>query len=318
MINFTFAAITTIIVYFGLLFVKRSISTRLVSHKEYKLINALIRKTKWFFTASIALFFGSFFLTDDLAQITSRVVLIAVMIQIGIWGNQLITYFISNYKVRDNEDGLNRTTMNLLQITAKTIFWIVIVLFLLDNLKFDIKTLIAGLGIGGIAVALAMQNILGDALASMSIIADKPFLVGDLIQVDTFKGYVEKIGIKTTRIRSMSGEQIIFSNTELLKSRLRNFRMMTERRVVFQLRLPHRTAMKTILQVKEEVREIIESISLARFDRIHFVECATTTLDFEVVYYVLSPETTDFKSTQEKINLKLLTNYHNSKIKLVQ
>ena len=178
-------------------------------------------------------------------------------------------------------------------------------LFLLDNLNFDVATLIAGLGIGGIAVALAVQNILGDVLASLSIIIDKPFAVGDFIIIDNYMGTVQYIGIKTTRLRSLSGEQIILSKSDLLKSRLRNYKRMEERRVVFGIQVPFETPAKKLELIPKFLKDTISSIQNTRFDRAHFKKIDTYSLNFEIVYYILSRDYTLYMDIQQKINFQV-------------
>jgi small-conductance mechanosensitive channel len=151
-----------------------------------------------------------------------------------------------------------------------------------DNLGIDVTAMVAGLGVGGIAVALAVQNILGDLFASLSIIIDKPFVVGDFIIVGgEFMGTVEHIGIKTTRVRSLGGEQIIFSNNDLLQSRVRNYKRMYERRVVFGFRVLYQTTAEQLERIPEIVKKIIEGLDKVRFDRAHFFKFGDSSLDFE-------------------------------------
>ncbi len=190
-----------------------------------------------------------------------------------------------------------------------------VVLLLLDNLGYQITTLIAGLGIGGIAIAFAVQNILVDVFASFSIMIDKPFMVGDFIIVGDLLGTVEYIGIKTTRVRSLSGEQLVFSNNDLLKSRIRNYKRMFERRVVFTFRVPYNTAYDKVQTIPKMVKEIIESVEKTRFDRAHFKEYGEHSLVYEVVYYVLVPEYNIYMDIQQDINLNLFKKFEQEGIK---
>jgi len=187
-------------------------------------------------------------------------------------------------------------------------------LLILDNFGVNITGLVAGLGIGGIAVALAVQNILGDLLASLSIVLDKPFVIGDFIVVDSLSGTIEHIGLKTTRIRSLNGEQLIFSNNDLLKSRIRNFKRMSERRVVFHLGVVYQTSLEQLKIIKKIVAEIIEKRQKVRFDRVHFKEYSSSSLIYEVVYYVSSPDFNVYMDIQETINLEILQRFQEEKI----
>jgi len=164
---------------------------------------------------------------------------------------------------------------------------------------------VAGLGVGGIAVALALQNILGDVFASMSILLDKPFVTGDFITVDELMGTVEHVGLKTTRLRSLSGEQLVFANSDLLKSRIRNYQRMEERRVAFAVRLAYPTPAEKLAAIPAIVREIIDAQELARFGRSHFKSFGTFSLDFENVYYVKSPDYDTYMDVQQAINLAI-------------
>lgn len=183
--------------------------------------------------------------------------------------------------------------------------WSVIVLLTLDNLGFDVTALVAGLGIGGVAVALAVQKILGDLFASLSIVLDKPFVIGDFIIVGEHLGTVEHIGLKTTRIRSLSGEQLIFSNSDLLGSRIRNFKRMYERRVVFTIGVVYQTPLEKLALIPSIIREIIESQKPVRFDRSHFKEYGAFSLNFETVYWVQNPDFNTYMDIHQAINLEI-------------
>jgi len=158
-------------------------------------------------------------------------------------------------------------------------------------------------------VALAVQNILSDLLASLSIVLDKPFMVGDYVVVDTLSGTVQHIGLKTTRIRSLSGEQLIFSNNDLLKSRIRNYKRMDERRIVFGFGVIYQTPVEKLMLIKNQVAEIIEKQEHARLDRVHFKEYGDSSLNFEVVYFVDSPEYVLYMDIQENINLAIFRRF---------
>jgi small-conductance mechanosensitive channel len=168
-----------------------------------------------------------------------------------------------------------------------------------------VTALVAGLGIGGIAVALAAQNILGDLFASLSITLDRPFVIGDFLAVDGFLGSVEYIGIKSTRLRSLGGEQIVMSNADLLGSRVRNYGRMTERRVVFTIGVVYETPVEVLERIPALIREAIEGQPGTRFDRSHFAKHGGSSLDFETVYYVLSSEYNRYMDVQQAINLRV-------------
>ena len=228
--------------------------------------------------------------------------------QIAMWGNRIVTVAIEKAFERQRETNpAGATHLMLAGLVARIVIWSVAVLVTLDNLGFNITTLMASLGIGGIAVALAVQNILGDVFSSVSIALDKPFVIGDFIVVDSFMGTVEYVGMKTTRLRSLGGEQIIISNTELLKNRIRNYKRMQERRILFEFGIAYETSLENIERIPSIVKDIVSSDQFeARFDRAHFKGYGDSALLFEVVYYVLDPNFNKYMDIQQAINLALL------------
>lgn len=237
-----------------------------------------------------------------------RLLFIALMLQLGRWGSALIQARMTLSTVRSTREGNGaRTThMSILAFVMRTALWVVVLLAMLNNLGFDITALIASLGIGGVAVALAVQNILGDLFASLSIALDKPFLVGDFIVVDNLMGTVKHVGLKTTRIQSLSGEELIVANNDLLKSRIRNFKHMDERRVVFNFGLTYDTPPERLESLPDQIRTLISDCDATRFDRAHFKAFGAYSLDFEVVYYVTSADFNLHMDIQQRINLALM------------
>ncbi len=181
----------------------------------------------------------------------------------------------------------------------------IILLAALQNTGVDVTSLIAGLGIGGIAVALAMQNILGDLFASLTIALDKPFIVGDFIVVGSEMGTVEHVGLKTTRVRSLSGEQLVFGNADLLSSRIRNYKRMSERRVVFGFSVVYGTPVDTLQAIGDMVRRVVEGHDTVRFDRCHLHRFGSSSLDFETVYYINSPDYNTHMDVQQAVHLSI-------------
>lgn len=204
-----------------------------------------------------------------------------------------------------------------LMLVINIFIWIVGIIFLLDNMGKDVGTIIAGLGIGGIAIALAAQNILGDLFNYFVIYFDRPFEVGDFIIVDDKLGTVEYLGIKTTRIRSLSGEQIIIGNSNLTGSRIHNYKRMYERRVLFNLNVDYRTPLEKIRIIPGMLKAIVQEQKRARFDRAHFSAHGDWSLRFEVVYYVLSPDYNVFMDTQQAINLRINEEFKKNEIYFV-
>lgn len=193
----------------------------------------------------------------------------------------------------------------------QTVFLSFIILMSLSSLGINISALVTGLGVGGIAVALAAQNVLGDLLASLSIVLDKPFVVGDLIVTRTEKGTVEHIGIKTTRLRSVSGEQLILSNKDLLESRVQNFKSLKERRVLQGFGVTYSTSANVLEEIPEMVKKIVTSYEKLRFDRCHFIKYGASSLDFEVVFFVLDSDYTLYMDHQQKILLAIFREFEN-------
>jgi len=273
------------------------------------LITDLLHRTKSFLLLAVAIYIGSLALSlpQTLKEVITKVVIIAILAQGAIWGSGLISFWIDRYRKQKIEEGdtATATTFTAMNFVLKLILWLVILLLTLDNLGFDVTTLVAGLGVGGVAVALAVQNILGDLFASLSIVLDKPFVIGDFIIVDNYLGTVEHIGLKTTRIRSLSGEQLVFSNADLLNSRIRNFKRMYERRVVFTIGVVYQTPPEKLALIPRIIREIIESKELARFDRSHFKEYGDFSLNFETVYWVKSPDYNTYMDIHQSINIEI-------------
>ncbi|HEY4647217.1 MAG TPA: mechanosensitive ion channel family protein, partial [Steroidobacteraceae bacterium] len=197
------------------------------------------------------------------------------------------------------------SSFSIIGFAARALIWSLVVLLTLDNLGVNITALVAGLGIGGIAIALAVQNVLGDLFASLSITLDKPFVIGDFLIIGDFLGTVEYIGIKSTRLRSLSGEQIVLSNADLLGSRIRNYGRMFERRVLFTLGVTYETPREKLRQLPEILRRIVEGEADTRFDRSHFAKYGPASLDLEIVYYVLSPDYNRYMDIQQAINLRI-------------
>jgi small-conductance mechanosensitive channel len=279
-----------------------------------RLMADLVRRTQVLFLFTISLFVASLVL--NLPPTASRgisvLAILALLIQLAMWGNRLITYWVSREirrQLEQEKDAATATTLNAVGFLAKIALWTVVLLIALENIGVDVTALIAGLGIAGVAVALALQNVLGDLFASISIVVDKPFLVGDFIVVGDTSGTVERIGLKTTRIRSLTGEQVILANSDLLGSRIRNYKRMRERRVAFTFRITYDTPPELLERIPQTVREIIEGVPNTRFDRVHFKEYGDFALIFEVVYYVLVPDYSVYMDIQQAINLELLRRF---------
>ncbi|MFH1380461.1 MAG: mechanosensitive ion channel family protein [bacterium] len=203
------------------------------------------------------------------------------------------------------QDESKKDSLGGLIIVIKFAVWSIAAIILLDNLGFKISTLVAGLGIGGVAIALAAQAILGDLFSYITIFFDRPFELGDFIIIGDYLGTVEHIGIKTTRIRSLGGEELIFSNTDLTNSRVRNYKRMQKRRVVFKLGLTYQTTSAQIKEAPVIIKNIFKTVKDTVFDRVHFLAFGAFSLDIEVVYYVLSADYNKYMDIQQEINFKI-------------
>lgn len=255
-------------------------------------------------------------LPSRLETIANRGFILILLIQVGMWGHQAICNWrkLRVQLSQDAEDGAASINYGVITFLAEIGLWSILSLMVLDNLGFNITTLVASLGIGGIAVALAVQNVLGDLFASLSIALDKPFYVGDFVVVDDLMGTVRHVGLKTTRIQSLSGEELIFSNADLLKSRIRNYKRMAERRVVFQVGVIFGTPPEKLKYANALISEIIQSQSDVRLDRSHLKAIGTSSLDFEAVYYVLDPDYLKYMNIQQAINLALIERFQENDI----
>jgi small-conductance mechanosensitive channel len=270
---------------------------------------AVARRTKQFLVFGVTLFIGTRYLQlpERIESLLVGFATVAAFLQFGLWAMAGLDFWLERYRKRALQtDSSATTSLAALAFIGRTVLWAIVLLLALDNLGVDVTALVAGLGVGGIAVALAVQNILGDLFASLSIVIDKPFVVGDFIIVDSYMGSVEYVGLKTTRIRSLGGEQIVFSNADLLKARVRNYKRMYERRILFKFGVLYQTTPEQVEKAVRIVREIIEAEELTRFDRAHFASFGDSSLDFEVVYWMKDPDYNRYMDVQQRVNLAMM------------
>ncbi len=222
-----------------------------------RLIAYLIGNTKQFLFFAIALYAAQAGLTlpERVQHIVSNIVLILILLQVGLWAGRAVRFYLEIKELERGADRVFAGSLDIINFVARMLIWSLLILVALDNLGVNITALLAGLGVGGVAVALALQNVLGDLFASLSIALDKPFVVGDNLVIDTFTGKVEHIGIKTTRLRSETGEQIILSNADILKSRVRNFGRAQEQRALATIRVTYDTPAEQAAQHPQAARE---------------------------------------------------------------
>lgn len=249
-----------------------------------------------------------------LAQRVINAILIIWIVYQAIGALRVLVHYSIDKQIT-REPG-SQSILNLIRGIAIGLVWVLGALLVLQNLGVNVTSLMAGLGIGGLAVALALQNILSDLFSSFAIHFDKPFQQGDFIIVGNHLGVVEKVGIKTTRIRALQGEEIVISNQELTSTRIQNFKKMRERRVTFAFGVEYRTPIKTLKQIPQLVMEIIQSVELTRFDRAHFNKFDDSSLTFEVVYYVQSPEYSTHMDISQEIHFKIKEEFEKREISM--
>lgn len=219
---------------------------------------------------------------------------------------RLIVFAVRGHLAKDKDEARkNASVIRTINFFVKLGLWTMALLLILQNLGIDVTSLIAGLGIGGVAIALAAQNILSDLFSSFSIYFDKPFVVDDFIQVGSHSGTVKNIGLKTTRLQALQGEELVISNKELTSSRIQNFGKMKKRRVVVTLGLEYDTPTEKLKQVPSWVKHIIDTTDGTDFDRAHFKEFSASSLDIEIVYYVTSGDYALHMDTLQNVNLAI-------------
>lgn len=272
------------------------------------LVLKMLARTRGWFVLVVSLYAGSRALTvtPGVERALDGIFTVGVALQVGLWAGVGLATFFDRYRTRRHDDAGAATAIAVMTFGAHVVMWSILLLLALDNLGIDVTAMVAGLGIGGIAVALAVQNILGDLFASVSIIVDRPFVVGDFIIVDDYMGTVERVGLKTTHVRSLGGEQLVFANNDLLKARVRNYKRMYERRIVFSFGLEYATPPEQLEWVSTFLREMITNMPDVRLERAHFFKFGDSSLDFEVAYWVKSPDYGRYMDIQQTINLELM------------
>ena len=276
--------------------------------QSFRLLDRIVHNIKGWFLLWLSIYIGSLFLelSEPLLSVRSMVTVAVVLLQVGFWVLGLIDYWIEQKALSEDMGGERKTTLSVMGVILKIAVWIFVSLIILDNLPgVEITTLITGLGIGGIAVGLAVQNILSDLFSSVSIALDKPFVIGDTIKSGEFIGTVESIGLKSTRLRSLSGEQLIISNSDLLSSRIQNFKRMERRRILFSLGVTYDTSLENLENIPALLEDIISTKPNVTFDRAHFKEFGVFSLNFEIVYFIEGSDFRQFMDVQQEINLEI-------------
>jgi small-conductance mechanosensitive channel len=272
----------------------------------------LIRRTSRIFLAAVAFRAATAWLNlaDELHHDVHQALMVVLWMQIGLWGRGLVHFGVRRMVAAKAADDPARTMgVTVLNFVGQAVMWTLVLVLCLESVGAPVTSLVASLGVGGIAVALAAQNILGDLFASIAILLDKPFVVGDAIVLGDFQGTVERIGVKTTRLRSVSGEQIVIGNHDLVSSRVRNFKRLVERRNVLAVSVSYATPYELIEAIPRILEEIVRSTNDTRFERAHFKALGDSSLGYELVYFVLKSDYSVFMDVQQEINLKILQRF---------
>lgn len=247
------------------------------------------------------------------------VIIVALAWQFLRWGHAVVDFGLEQFTARHASDETTgaaiATSLGVVRALMLVALHALVALVAAQNMGVDVTALVAGMGIGGIAVALAVQNVLGDLFGSLSIVLDKPFVVGDFIVAGDQKGTVEKIGLKTTRVRSLSGEQLVFANTDLLSSRIQNFKRMNERRVSFTVGVPFDTPPHLLEGVAGMLTEAVKSQRGTRFERAYFQLVTDWACQFETIYYVLTTDLPRALDIEHEINLAVARRFHEAGVR---
>lgn len=310
----------TAVVWAVLKFVKTRFSRRITAMASRTsahwddILARCLQKTHGAFLLMASLYLSAQFAGADLRTLSLlyKFFVVGMFFQTALWGNEILAYGLGRYLTRhygsgsaekEKQDALS--TYSVINVTAKFILWTVLFLLLLDNLGVNITALVTGLGIGGIAIALAVQNILGDIFASLTIVMDRPFEVGDFIVVDDRSGTVEAIGLKTSRVRALSGEQLIFPNKKLVETDIQNFKRMEQRRIDFTFKVDYQTSAEVIREIPQRVAEIVKKHPQVKFDRSHLSKLGDSALEFQTIYIILSSDYTLYMDIQQQINMDI-------------
>ncbi len=311
------AAAVAVAVWTALSVLRRLIAARAKRYstthqsKPVRLIFYLLRYTRQISFFAIAVYAGqeNLIFAPKVQHVITNSVLTLILYQIGVWAGRSVRFYLEIKEIERGPDRVFAGSLDIINFVARILIWSLLILVALDNFGVNITALLAGLGVGGVAVALALQNILGDLFASLSIALDKPFVVGDSLNIDTFTGSVERIGIKTTRLRSESGEQIILSNADILRSRVRNYGRMPEQRVLTTLRVTYTTPGEKLQGIPKLLEDIVRAQANARFDRCHLKTLGESSLLFELSYFAQQPKLNPLMDLQQTVNYRIIDEF---------
>jgi small-conductance mechanosensitive channel len=311
------AGIVAVAVWTGLWILRRLMAAR---HQKYsgavrpapiRLITYLIGNTTQLLFLGAALYAAqeSLTLPDKFQHAVANIALMLVLVQVGLWAGLALRFYLEMKEAERGADRVFAGSLNIINFIAHMLIWSLLILVALENLGVNITALLAGLGVGGVAVALALQNVLGDLFASLSIALDKPFVVGDTLVIDTYIGKVEHIGIKSTRLRSDTGEQIILSNADILKSRVRNFGRAQEQRALATIRVTYETPSDKLQRIPPLLESIVREQANARFERCPLKTLGDSALHFELSYFVQQPSLNPLLDLQQAVNFRIIDEF---------
>ncbi len=313
------AAVVIVVVFMVVSWLKDILRNRLskageaAASETKRFLSSLLERTGRVFILVLAFYAGSLILNlpERIHDFLRTGMIVVALLQIAYWGGSIIDYLVNKrLEAEGEEQAAQATSLSALKLVAKIALWTIVILLILENLTgVEINALIASLGVTGVAVALAVQNILGDLFASLSIALDKPFIIGDSVRVGEFLGTVEHIGLKSTRVRSISGEQVIFSNSDLLSSRIQNLKSMERRRATFTIGVTYETPLEKLERIPPIVRDIVKNLEDATLDRVHFNLMGDFSLNFEIAYYVETPDFYRYMDIQHAINMELIRRF---------
>jgi len=290
----------------GLLVGRLSKATVRTATRINDVVVSVLRGTKASFHIAVGILVGQHLVRVPASAtgVVHVALTLAFTLQLGIWANRAANGVIAIWAT-GRDHGHEATRAAGLGFLARLLIWSFVVLIALANFGIELSAVIAGLGVGGVAAALAVQSTLGDLFAGVSMYFDRPFDIGDFVGIDALRGTVIKIGIKTTRIQSIDGEELVVPNGEIAKARIRNFARMKERRILFRFGIAYESETTKVERAVEITRDIVGRREGLRFERAHFVALGTSSLEIEVVYHVLSPEYATYLEHQQAINLGL-------------
>ena len=268
------------------------------------LLVQLADRTSILVKLSVALYFAERLLAlpDRIDRVFDVIIVLGIAVQLALWSVTALSFGIEQRHRRDGTEPASTAAVGVLMFVGRVVIWAIFALLALDNLGINITALVAGMGVGGIAIALAVQTVLGDLFASMSIALDKPFAVGDHLRVDDVEGNVEYVGIKSTHLRSLSGEQVILSNADILKSRVHNLGRMPERRVMFRFGVTYETSPEQLERVSDLVKGAVETVPGTRFMQCPLISLGADSLEFELIFFVLTAAHVGYGVTIGEVN----------------